>query len=266
MAVMAVDNFDSQRDALVWNNLEFAVQQAGGPIGDLQSHKVWNQLGDKEEIRIVEHGEEKKVGGKSAEQIADSMKTDPAKLPGNVSIGGVTFQSCYAGVDGGKGSLVSDMRDELRKMKRYGVPVKGRKGIAFGFKGMGEATAKTGSSTLFAYKWKDKTAEQEYNAMFSGKREYGLEAYCEAMWELQNEKTKISKKYIFRQPFSFCGYCEPFELLGVDETHWNQLDAGTRSERIASEMEDYWGKVKQKMQSKKVRGFKKYFAMKKKVS
>lgn len=244
MAVMAVDNMNDQTDSLVWNNMQYAAQQAGGPIGDMRDNKVWNQLDDMDNIRIVEHGEEKKVGGKNANEIALSMTTGANKLPNNKAIGEITFQSCYAGVDGGQGSLVSDMALELKSRGLSGIPIKGRTGIAFGFEGLGEETATT---TKNSYSWNDPKAERRYRKTI-GEKEHGLEAYCEVMWELRQEKTKISNQYIFESPFAFCGYRKPWKLIKVKKTIWDMLDASTRSVRVSSEMEDYWDKVKTRMQ------------------
>lgn len=246
MAVMAIDDMDAQEDALVWNNIEYAVSKAPGPIGDLKSNKKWDQLKDKEEIRIVEHGEPQKVGGIGAATILDSMFKDPKKIPAGKEIGGITFQSCYAGVAGGSGSsLVSDMKVGLQNLATpvIGVPVKGRTGVAFGFKGLGEATAKTSTGT---YTWTDTTVENQYN-MEVRDPEVGVKAYCEAMYELREKKTEISKENIFKTPFSFCGYRKPWELIGETEGTWGGMSATDRSTRVAAEMEDYWKEVNDKM-------------------
>jgi len=246
MAVMAVNDMDAQEDALVWNNIEYAVSEATGPIGDLKKNKVWNQLKDKEEIRIVEHGAVQKVGGIGAATIFGSMFKGPKKIPVDKKIGGITFQSCYAGVVGGSGSsLVSDMKGELQNLAAQvtGVPVKGRTGIAFGFKGLGEATAETSTGK---YKWTSKTAKKKYFSEI-GKKEVGLKAYCEAMYKLRKKKTKISKEKIFKTPFSFCGYRKPWELIGEKKEAWDKMSAKERSTRVAADMEDYWKEVKEKM-------------------
>ena len=246
MAVMAVNDMNAQKDALVWNNIEYAVSEATGPIGDLKKNKVWDQLDDKEEIRIVEHGAVQKVGGIGAATIFGSMFKGPKKIPMDKKIGGITFQSCYAGVVGGKGSsLVSDMKGELQNLAAQvtGVPVKGRTGVAFGFKGLGEATAKTSTGT---YVWTDKTAEKKYNKEVRDPED-GVQAYCEAMYELQHKRTKISGKRIFKSPFGFCGYRKPWELIGKKKKAWDKMSATKRSTQVAAEMEDYWKEVKEKM-------------------
>ena len=88
MAVMTVGNLASQKDSLVWSNLDYAVKQAPGQIGDLNTNKVWDQLDDNEEIRLVEHGEVQKIGNASASDIATSMFTLPKKIPAKKKIGG----------------------------------------------------------------------------------------------------------------------------------------------------------------------------------
>ncbi len=248
MAVMAVKDMDAQEDALVWNNIEYAVSKAPGPIGDLKSNKKWDQLKDKEEIRIVEHGEVQKVGGIGAATILDSMFKDPKKIPAGEKIGGITFQSCYAGVVGGKGSsLVSDMKVGLQNLAAQvtGVPVKGRTGIAFGFKGLGEATAKT-STGKYKWKWTSRKAKKKYFSEI-GKKSVGLQAYCEVMYKLRKKKTKISKKKIFESPFEFCGYRKPWELIGETKKDWDKMSATERSTRVAADMEDYWKQVNKRM-------------------
>ncbi|MGD9091219.1 MAG: DUF4157 domain-containing protein [Anaerolineales bacterium] len=223
MAVMAFDDLDKQKDALVWNNIEWAVEKAGGPIGDLKENKVWNQLKDGEEIRIIEHGAVGSVGDKNAKDIADSMFTDKNKLPDNVPIGGVTFQSCYAGV-GADQSLVSQMAEQLRIHNRPGVTVKGRTGIAFGFKGIDEATAETWSTPLGT--------------------EWGEVTYKLAMDNLRRMKTKESKNPIFKNLYE---YSEPWDIAGILESEWKKKTADERSKLIADELVDYWEKVKEIM-------------------
>ncbi|MBN2487714.1 MAG: DUF4157 domain-containing protein [Methanosarcinaceae archaeon] len=247
MAVMAVDNFNDQEDPLVWNNIENAVSKATGPIGDLRDNKVWDQLDNNEEIRIVEHGEVRKVGGLKADKIAGSMFTPPNELPVGNKIGKITFQSCYAGVSGGifKGSLVSDMVGELKDKGQTNIPVEGRTGIAFGFKGMGEATAETSKGK---YVWHNRGAKTKFTNDLPGTHEKGLKAYCEAMYELQNSKTKTTNKDIFDTPFEFFGYQEPWELLDITEIAWNALNVDERSNKVAEEMETYWKDLKEKME------------------
>jgi hypothetical protein len=247
MAVMAVKDMDAQEDALVWNNIEYAVSKATAPIGDLEKNKVWDQLKDKEEIRIVEHGEVQKVGGIGAATILDSMFKDPKKIPVDKKIGGITFQSCYAGVVGGTGSsLVSDMKVGLQNLAAQvtGVPVKGRTGIAFGFKGLGEATAKTSTGK---YKWTSKTAKKKYIKEVNDPED-GYQAYCEVMYKLQKKKTKISKQKIFETPFDFRDlYREPWDLIGETKKDWDKMSATERSTRVAADMEDYWKQVNKRM-------------------
>ncbi len=248
MAVMTVDDFNNQKDPLVWNNLKYAETQATGPIGDLQTNKVWDQLDDNEEIRLVEHGEVKKIGNVSASDIAASMLNEPNKIPDNKAIGGITFQSCYAGVNGGGGSLVTDMADELKKMGRSGVTINGRTGIAFGFKGMGEQTAETDQSP---YVWINSLAKIEFQkhlaSSSSHANEKGFQAYFDAMWELRSKKTNTTNKNIFKRLFT---YNDPWEMLNVSKIYWNTMTPQDRAANVADEMEDYWKNLSVSMAAK----------------
>lgn len=247
MAVMAARNWKDQKDALVWNNLQYAEKMAGGPIGDLQSQKVWSQLKDEQEIRIVEHGQvgglgTKKITGRkhipySAGDIAASMFDRKTGVPESVNIGKVTFQSCYAGV-GGDSSLVSGMAAELARHGRKNVPVEGRTGIAFGFEGMGEETAETSTE---AYAWRNPGAELLYqsrglDASPHG-QEMGLKAYFDAMYSLQNEVTQRTRIKIFKDVGK---YNDPWTLVDKSEKEWDKLDPEKRGKLVAFEMAKYW--------------------------
>ena len=246
MAVMAVDDMNRQKDALVWNNLQHAVTESGPPVGDLKTNKVWGGLTGKKEIRIVEHGDVKKVGGKSAGQIANSMKPDLDRTS-NASapeIRQVIFQSCYSGVDGGNASLASEMKDELKKMGQGQASVVGRKGIAFGFAGMGEQTARTDTTP---YSWKNPDALKLCKTLGRDKsphwNEYGFKAYHDAMYTLRDAKTK-SKNDVFKSPFI---YNDPWGLIGKSETDWNKMNEQDRRVKISDEMAPYWKQLNSKM-------------------
>lgn len=224
MAVMASDNWKDQKDALVWNNLQYAEKMAGGPIGDLKSHKVWRKLEDGEEVRIVEHGQVGGLGAKkrflqkskpyTARDIAGSMFARKTGVPDDIKIGRITFQSCYAGA-GGNGSLVSGMAAELARYGRVGVPVEGRTGIAFGFEGIGEKTAETAADR-------------------------GKQAYLQAMLALQHETTLTTNVNIFKSQWT---YNDPWILIGKTSKQWKKMDASQRGKEVAFEMKGYWKKV-----------------------
>jgi len=244
MAVMAAKDWQAQEDTLVWNNLRYAQKEAGGPIGDLLSHRVWNQLKDMEEIRIVEHGEVGGLGKKNTEEsykagdIADSMFAPSTGVPKGMKIGKVTFQSCYAGA-GGKSSLVNTMASELGKHGREGVAVEGRTGIAFGFEGMGEETAKT--SKWPTYKWRNKQAKKEFLSRgYTFFEEKGLKAYLDSMFTLQNEETQTTNERIFKDLWD---YNDPWILVGKSRPEWEKLNAADRGKMVAFQMEKYWEKL-----------------------
>jgi hypothetical protein len=246
MAVMSADDMKEQKDALVWNNLQYAVTKSGPPVGDLKTNKVWSGLTGKNEIRIVEHGDVGKVGGKSASEIANSMKPDLDRKTNSSApeISQIIFQSCYSGIGGGGPSLASDMKAELKKMDQGQASVVGRKGIAFGFEGMGEETARTDTSL---YIWKNRDARKLCKTLGRHKsshwNEYGFKAYHDAMYSLRDAKTK-SKRDVFKSPFI---YNDPWKLIGESEPDWDLMDEKERREKISYEMAPYWKQLKSKM-------------------
>jgi hypothetical protein len=272
MAVVAADDMNSVTDALVWTNLRNAEEKAGGPIGDLKTNQVWDQLKSGDAIRIVGHGsKDKKIEGFTAAQIAQSMKTKPHKLPRyknrkEVKIKEVTFQSCHAGekVAGILGTLVGDMKNELETMERHNVPVKGRTGIAFGFKGMGEATAETKTG---AYPW-EKAAETHYKNYLpadwfdpNSKVSFGLRAYFDAMYQCKDFKTATTNVDIFEnvpeKPLKLpgTGYRKPWILAGKTKADWDdlKLDPKTPDAKgalVSSEMAPYWAAIKTVMNAR----------------
>jgi hypothetical protein len=246
MAVMAVDDMNQRKDPLVWNNLQYAVTQSGPPVGDLKTNKVWSDLTGKQEIRIVEHGGVKKIGRKSAGQIANSMKPDLDRNSNSSApeIRKVIFQSCYSGVDGGNASLASEMKGELEEMGQGQASVVGRKGIAFGFAGMGEKTARTDTAP---YHWKNPEALELCKRRGLDEdphwNEYGLQAYYDAMYTLRKAKTK-SKNDVFESTFQ---YNKPWKLIGKSEEQWNDMNEEKRRTEISDEMAPYWKQLKSKM-------------------
>ncbi len=251
MAVMAAKNWQDQKDPLVWCNLQYAEQSAGGPIGDLQDNTVWDAQtkGEIKEIRMVEHGQERGLGTKAvgkpytAKDIAKSMFAPATGVPKSVKIGKVTFQSCYAGA--GKSSLVSEMAAELADHGREGIPVEGRTGIAFGFEGMGEETAETSEGSN--YKWRNKDAKKTFDSKKNLKdSELGLRAYLDAMYTLRNETTRTTGVNIFAKPGdpdNPWDYNKPWTLARKNETEWNLLSASDRGKLVAFQLAKYWEKL-----------------------
>lgn len=251
MAVMAVDNMKDQRDALVWNNLDYALKQAPGSVGDLKSNKVWSDLHKGETIRIVEHGEVRKLGNVDANKIVNSMKKPPNKLKTGLKISKVVFQSCYSRMKekGTNESLVSDMRNELNKIPgQENVPVEGSKGIAFGFEGMGERVARTSQGS---YIWQNEGAKKVFDKLPKDihSEEKGMKAYLDAMFSLQNETTKGGNE-VFKSLFI---YNDPWIIGGIKEDDWkNNNDVKNRRKQMAKisvQMAPYWKKLAETMGS-----------------
>lgn len=242
MAVMAVDNYDDQEDSLVWDNLHFAVSEVGAPVGDLTSHKVWDQAKDGEKIRIIEHGERGEVGGKSATVIANSMFNSGKVIPPKTKIDRVDFQSCYAG--SGKSSLISEMAQELTNAGFSGVPVSGRTGIAFGFKGMGEKTARDDHS---AYVFNDINAKK--CAKINKAKEFGLKAFIDAMFVNKNAQTKHTNVDVFENK-SPPTYNPPWVLIGKTKMEWDSMKQKERRRLVSSNLTDYWTSIDSFMKSK----------------
>ncbi|MFC1968534.1 DUF4157 domain-containing protein [Chloroflexota bacterium] len=272
MVVAAADDIGKVTDPLVWNNLNWAISQAGGPIGDLTNNRVWIKGPPEEvkEVRIVGHGSEKghltaesdigttKAKEYYAEDIKDSMLQDRLNLPDRPRLKRIVFQSCHAG-EKNPTSLVEEMGKELTKIGQKGVEVTGRTGIAFGFKGMGGATAKSSTGTyIFPKDSRTKkmikkhlpytasvisTWVQDPSKNFSD----GLKAYFEAETIHIDYKTK-SGENIFQTPFGFPPkYNEPQKLANRTEYQWKMLTPRVRASLVAKEMEDYWKDMKATM-------------------
>jgi hypothetical protein len=153
---------------------------------------------------------------------------------------------------GGKGSLTSDMKDELEKIGQKSVPVEGRNGIAFGFEGMGEATSETDKGP---YKWDDPDAEKECKKQNIDKskhwNEFGFKAYFDAMYKLRGEKTKYYGINIFEKSLV---YNKPWVLDGISKGEWEILGEGNKRRKMSMQMAPYWAKLKDTMV--KFKGFK----------
>jgi hypothetical protein len=146
MAVIVADDFGAEKDTLVWNNLQNAIAKAGGPVGDLQAHKVWDKVGKDTEIRLVGHGKEdvpEIVPNIKTIDIVKSMTEGPRKLkdPDKVRIKEVTFQSCYAGI-GPISTMVGEMKALLEAKGYGGVIVKGEKRRSIWVQGLGRKNGK----------------------------------------------------------------------------------------------------------------------------
>jgi hypothetical protein len=256
MVVAATDNLSKITDPLVWNNLEWAKSQAGGPIGDLDNNRHWEDVDPGEDVRIVGHG---KPGSLTAEtttplapatdynaaKIAASMKKDDLHEPDTETVlSQITFQSCYAGAKKPDNtSLIKDMSDELRDMGQSGVEVTGSTGIAFGFKGMGEATA---IATTGTYVFTQPALIRWFNSLSVDKQQKfndGSKAYIEARYIHRNHKTKSGQK-IFERVLK---YSAPHILANCTEVQWGAMTTKKKTKQIADEMEPYWKDIKTTM-------------------
>ena len=166
MVIAATDDLSKITDTLVWNNLEFAKSEVGGYVGSM---KNWDQYKPPEKVRIVGHG---KKGGKALEASgtlynADDIKNEMkaagfdvmSKPDRKKELTEIEFQSCFAAQEvTGKAtssgspppvsSLISDMAQVLEDFGQSSVIVRGRPGVAFGFKGMEVGKKKKPTATL----------------------------------------------------------------------------------------------------------------------
>lgn len=247
MAVMAVNNMDEQEDLLVWNNMEHAKAAAPGAVGDLDVHKVWNQLQAGEEIRLVEHGskedednegpEKHLIGEVSANAIVVSMTATGNSIPRYPKIR-IVCQSCYAGTNG----LIEQVCRLLRRKGYPGVEVEGRTGVAFGFKGMNRSgKMDTGSRDV---------ANEEATA-----NENGEDKYFEF---IERNRGVASFRHLFKDGW----YGKPWEVIpvvkmrdGLEEEIgtedpkkiWDKLGAEKKMELVAEEMKEYWAACSESM-------------------
>ena len=258
MAVMAVNNMDEQKDLLVWNNMEHATAAAPGAVGDLGVHKVWNQLHENEEIRLVEHGgkndkdhegpEKQLIGIVSANDIVTSMTTAENSIPKYPKIR-IVFQSCYAGING----LIEQVCRLLKGKGYPGVEVEGRTGVAFGFKGMN----RSGCVGVGVGVGGRDVANEEATTNSDGETAY----------------SDFVKKSIqdgrFGHLFKRNWYGKPWKIIPVEDMCagieeeistadpkeiWNKLGPEKKMELVAKEMEEYWAACSEYIRKEK--GFK----------
>jgi len=226
MVVAATDNIDNVTDPLVWNNLEHAQTQAGGPVGDLKTNLVWSQLKRGEEVRIVGHGTET-TGELSAakelhdaKDIKDSMVADGLNAPNAPKLSKLIFQSCFAGKKLQIGqNLIQEMTAALTDIGQSNVDVYGRPGIAFGFKGMGGKTAKS------------------------------EKVYSETMEVMQsrNPQTK-GGVYIFKAKDT---YNDPWMIVKTSKRKWETWPIDKKMNEVANQMEEYWRDFNTEMEKRK---------------
>ena len=141
MVAIAREDMSTIDDPLILNNLDYAKSHFGGPVGDFLANKKFDQMGDNQQLGIVEHGLPGTIGNYDATGVADIL-TDPSNhIPKSTT--SVVLYSCFAAADkaGPKSSLVQGLSVAL-KDKGYEIGVEGQVGVGFGFKGIGERTTK----------------------------------------------------------------------------------------------------------------------------
>jgi len=247
MVVAATDDMAKVKDPLVWNNLEFAKSEVGGHVGDMTD---WDKFKSGEPVRIVGHGDPDsgELSAESddpahgvnatfydADMITNHIKAVKGldrsklnwwqKLRYGKKLKKLEFQSCYAskkipppGPAPAPGpALIDRMRTELQAIGQKGVEVAGRPGIAFGFRGMGAATAEL--------------TEAEYDRTMTA-------------MQARNPQTKNGRD-IFKAPNE---YNDPWIIAGVaTEAAWNLLSIEEKMDNVADQMEDYWKDFKTEM-------------------
>lgn len=141
VAVAAAD-MSTVDDSLVLNNMDYALGHFGGPVGDFEAHRKFDATGEGDRVGIINHGAPGQVGGYDAEAVATALTKKPGIHP---KLASIVLYSCNAGMDqdskGPDSSLVHGLSAAL-KDRGYEIGVEGQKGIAFGFRGIGERTTK----------------------------------------------------------------------------------------------------------------------------
>lgn len=145
------------------------------------------------------------------------------------------------------------MAGALKTAGLPGVRVKGRTDIAFGFKGMGEATAETAIKPV-------RTTTGSYVDVEKGDRVYSWlvrnEGVASRKWDDTKSayepwvwKGKISNKPIFANGW----YAKPWEIVGKTESEWNTASGSwkatpeQKAQSVADEMEDWWAYLSDRM-------------------
>ena len=257
MAVMAVNNMDEQEDLLVWNNMEHATAAAPGAVGDLGVHKVWNQLHENEEIRLVEHGGEnnsknkklefnkKLIGNVSAKQIVESMVNEPNELKKKKLMGNkIILQSCYAASNG----LIDQIQLLLSIYGYEGFVVEGRTGMAFGFKGMNKQEGETERQIMneeVTTNWFGDVLYDWLIAYF--KEEEGKSG--RKIFITADEQGELIDQLQYRKPWDVIPVEKMREAVAegddIDNPQeiWKRLSSEKKMEFVADEMEYYWQKI-----------------------
>ena len=243
MVVAATENIANVDDALVWNNLEFAASEVGGPVVDM---KNWDKFETGNRVRIVGHGAPNAAAltadsntptWYNANKIKTRMRAGGLDISSNPNdpnakkLSELEFQSCYAAKKFKKRtvpptpappptSLIDRMGTALESIGQHAVSIYGRPGIAFGFRGMGAATAES--------------TEKAYN---------------ETMKVLQGRKPQTKQGvYIFDENGD---YKNPWELVKTSKRKWDTWSIQDRMDAVADQMEGYWKDFNTEMEKRK---------------
>jgi hypothetical protein len=161
MVAIATPNLSSEDDALVLANLDYALGHFKGPVGDFNANRKFDQTQAGDRVAIVAHGGAGSIGlnpSYDAQAVADALTSAPGG-PIDKELASITLYSCNAGMDmkdsnaGGNAASLADGVSAALDKKGYHIGVSGQKGVAFGFKGIGERTTrgdeKTGDNAWF---------------------------------------------------------------------------------------------------------------------
>lgn len=260
MAVITVPDMNQEEDLLVWDNMEHASVAAPGAIGDLGSNKVWDRLGEDEEIRLVHHGKETDkdkhlIGNVSAQDIVNSMNSPECRIPDFGHIKKIVFQSCFAGTNG----LIEQMKNLLDPI-RSDIPIEGRTGIAYGFKGMSNPTVPEDESTERQIEREEATTTPAGRAAYKDYMDTHHDAQTKSGLNLFDyELCTDGKQHSF--------YKKPWEILPLEtmksrldstaDEHlstledprsvWNSLKPEVKMQLVANEMVPYWASYSRDM-------------------
>lgn len=222
MVAVAAADMSSVDDSLVLNNMDYALGHFGGPVGDFVAHRKFDATGPGDRVGIINHGAPGQVGGYDAEAVAGILTRKPGIHP---KLASIVLYSCNAGMDqelkGPDSSLVHGLSAAL-KDRGYEIGVEGQKGIAFGFRGIGERTTKG--------------TEQEGDSNWFGTRDELLATPAYSAWKGSDG-----------------GFVPADELLAVAGGLSKQAIGGMSMEdkahKIAELMAPFWREVEKKMGS-----------------
>jgi hypothetical protein len=222
MVAIASDDLSNEQDSLILNNLDYALGQFGGPVGDFQVNRRFHETAAGGRLGIVAHGGPGHIGGYDADGVADALTLEPNPLPRNVA--SIVLYSCNAGMDQAQGpdsSLVHGLSAALRD-KGYEIGVEGQKGIGFGFRGIGERTTQG--------------TEQEGDAAWFGVRNQLFTIPPYSTWCTAKKEFKPADELL-----QIAG--------GLDTAAIARMDLQAKAAKISEIMEPFWREAEARMGS-----------------